>query len=157
MYSEYTPGVVRSERGKSVKQSLWPGVCVWVERDEVCHSSGPKWTEVKRVQKWTEVCYFRSTSGTSLRPADREGGRSGPEVGHFTYETLVLYSHIRYRNIIYRSTSPWEHPILVTQATNLSSLSHTRRTLLTAPLDDRTVRYRRRIRSEVKLEGRPMR
>ena len=47
-----------------------------------------KWTEVGPAQKWTEVCYFRPTSGTSLSSADREGERSGPEVGHFTYESV---------------------------------------------------------------------
>ena len=79
-------GALKDPRGVAQK---WAEVGPeWAEVDR-------KWTEVGPAQKWTEVCYFRSTSGTSLSPADREGERSGPEVGHFTYEICsVLYSHI---------------------------------------------------------------
>ena len=40
--------------------------------------TGPNWTELGPVQKWTEVGYFRSTSSTTPSPVARADERSGP-------------------------------------------------------------------------------
>ena len=53
--------------------------------------TGPNWTELGPVQKWTEVGYFRSTSSTTPSPVARADERSGPPFSHFVPVSIHVY------------------------------------------------------------------